>query len=55
MTMKTTDQAVRRDNMHSSFWPERDITLTERLYNDYDTLYKMLSTEKGVMSVTGIN
>ena len=55
MTMETTNQAVRHDNAHSSFWPEHDITLAERLYNDYDTLYKMLSTEKGVMSVTGIN
>lgn len=55
MTMETTPQTVRYDNAHSSFWPRRDITLAERLYNDYDTLYKMLSTEKGVMSVTGIN
>lgn len=44
-----------RINVHCNFWPERDLTLAERLYNDYDTLYKMLSTEKGVMSVTGIN
>ena len=53
--METTQQAVQYDNMHRSFWPCRDITLAERLYNDYDTLYKMLITEKGVMSVTGIN
>lgn len=53
--METTDQTVRHDNVYSSFWSERYITLAERLYNDYDTLYKMLSTEKGVMSVTGIN
>lgn len=55
MTMETTDQAVRHDNLYSSFWPERDITLAERLYNDYDTLYRMLNTEKGIMHVTGIN
>lgn len=55
MTMETIHQAVRHDNAYCSFWPEREITLAERFYNDYDTLYKMLSTEKGVMSVTGIN
>lgn len=55
MTMETIHQAVRHDNAHSSFWPCRVITLTERLYNDYETLYRMLNTEKGVMHVTGIN
>ena len=53
--METIHQAVRHNNAYSSFWPERDITLVERLYNDYETLYRMFNTEKGIMHVTGIN